>query len=90
MERLTALLAVPEVAFLVDGVVTNHALLRALGQLLDHENALLRQVFKLIQEVSEVVLDLDFIFQVAITTPPNELNLLLVVNLTIIILIHEL
>ena len=87
---MTALLAVPEVAFLVDGVVTNHAFLRALGQLLDHENALLRQVFKLIQEVSEVVLDLDFIFQVAITTSPNELNLLLVVNLTIIILIHEL
>ena len=30
MEGLAALLAVPEVAFLIDGVVTDHAFLRTL------------------------------------------------------------
>lgn len=61
VEGLPTLATVPQGALLVDAVVADEALLRALGQGLHQVGALLRKTPELLQEVIEVVLDEGFV-----------------------------
>ena len=87
MERLATLLAVPESTALVNWIVADHALLRSLGQRLDQKDALLRKVFKLVQEVSEVVLYFGLVLQIAIASLAHKLHFFLALDLLRIIVI---
>lgn len=61
MERLAALLAVPQCRPLVYEVLADNALLGARSELLYEESALFSQVVELTEEVFEVVLDLGLV-----------------------------
>jgi len=86
---LTALLAIPQGTALVDRVVADHALLRALRQRLDQENALLRQVLKLVQKVSEVVLNLCLVLGESVAFL-HKLKFVKSLDLAVVVAINEL
>ena len=90
MERLTALLTIPQGATLVDWIMTNDALLIAFSHRFNHKDALLRQIFKLVEEVTIIVLDLSFVFCEAISASFDELDFLLATNLMIVSSVHVL
>lgn len=76
MERLAALLAVPDCRPLVDWVLANDALLSSLSKGLDQKHALLRQVLVVAQEVLEVVLNLRSILLIPVFSAFYHLKLL--------------
>ena len=90
MEGLAALFAVPESGPLVDRVMADDALLAALGERLDEEDALLGQVFKLVQEVAIVILYLGLLLSVAIATTSIELEFVLCIDLATLVVAEEL
>jgi len=66
VERLTALLTVPESTPLIDWVLADQTLLGSCRESLNEEDALVRQVLILAKEVLEIVLDFDFVFRVRV------------------------
>lgn len=90
MEWLAALLAVPQSATLVDWVVADHTLLRALSQRLNQEDALFGEIFELIKKVSEIVLNFDFILRVTVAALAYKLKFILRLDLSIVICIKVL
>ena len=56
MKRLVTLFAIPNSTTLVDWILADEAILFARSQRLDKEDALLRKVLKLIQEILVIVL----------------------------------
>lgn len=90
MERLVTLLTIPQGAALVDRIMTNDALLFTFSHRFNQKDALFRQIFKLVEEVTEIVLDLSFVFCEAIAASFNKLDLLLASNLMTVSSVHVL
>ena len=61
MKRLVTLFAIPNSTTLVDWILADEAILFARSQRLDKEDALLRKVLKLIQEILVIVFQLRLV-----------------------------
>ena len=61
MKRLVTLFAIPNSTTLVDWILADETILFALSQRLDKEDALLRKVLKLIQEIFVIVFQLRLV-----------------------------
>ena len=85
MEGLTALLAIPNCRPLVDRILTDDAFLGAFCQTFHKEDALLRQVFELIQKVFEQILDLCFVSNVLIFSAFEKGNFILSFNFVFVV-----
>lgn len=84
MKWLTTLITVPKCTPLINGIMTNNALLGALGQTIYKVNALLCQVLELIKEIGRVILNLCLFLGLSLS-----LLILVINNLDLLIFSRE-